>query len=129
MDLLKQFEAYLKSTDRIPSAQFYCSDIRKFITWCEQRYGSFDPAAITPLDLVEYRGKLQSSGGRRTKASPKPVPAKPATVNRALVLINAGVGLDKVALLAGHTSVDITRRYTTPSEHELQEAVEHLAWE
>jgi integrase/recombinase XerC len=298
MDLLKQFEAYLKSTDRIPSAQFYCSDIRKFITWCGQRYGSFDPAAITPLDLVEYRGKLQSSGGRRTKASSKPVPAKPATVNRALVtlsvfcqwaheqgmmltnpaqgikhlaeeklaphwltrpqqaafiravqagknlrdlavcglmlhaglrvgevcsltlrdlilrersgtvivrqgkgnklrrvplnvtirkilvdylttlpsqqeqlfasrrakqftprgvqhlvdryayrakiehvtphtlrhsfcknLIDAGVGLDKVALLAGHTSVDITRRYTTPSEHELQEAVEHLAWE
>jgi integrase/recombinase XerC len=44
-------------------------------------------------------------------------------------LIDVGISLDKVALLAGHTSLDVTRRYTTPSEQDLQEAVEHLAWE
>jgi site-specific recombinase XerD len=44
-------------------------------------------------------------------------------------LIDVGVSLDKVALLAGHTSLDVTSRYTTPSEQDLQEAVEHLAWE
>jgi site-specific recombinase XerD len=44
-------------------------------------------------------------------------------------LIDAGVSLDKVALLAGHSSLDVTRRYTTPSIEDLQESVEHLAWE
>jgi integrase/recombinase XerC len=44
-------------------------------------------------------------------------------------LIDAGVSLDKVALLAGHTSLEVTRRYVIPSEQDLQEAVEHLAWE
>jgi integrase/recombinase XerC len=39
------------------------------------------------------------------------------------------VSLDKVALLAGHSSLDVTRRYTTPSIQDLQEAVEYLAWE
>lgn len=298
MELLHQFEVYLKSTDRITSAQFYCADLKKFTIWFETRYGSFDPAAITPLDLVEYRSYLQSEGGRRRSTHPSPQPAAPATVNRALIslsifcqwaqdvglivtnpsigikpiaveelaphwltrpqqaafvravqagkslrdlavcglmlhaglrvgevcslmsgdlvlrersgsvlvrkgkgskqrrvplnvtirkilldylaslsesqsflfvsdraehftargvqhlvnryaynahldkvtphtlrhsfcknLIDAGVSLDKVALLAGHTSVDVTRRYTTPSEQDLQDAVDHLAWE
>jgi integrase/recombinase XerC len=44
-------------------------------------------------------------------------------------LVDVGVSLDKVALLAGHTSLDVTRRYTTPSEQDLQAAVERLAWE
>lgn len=298
MELLRQFEVYLKSTDRTSSVQSYCSDLKKFTTWFETRYGSFEPAAITPLDLVEYRSYLQLNGGRRRMANPGPQPAAPATVNRALIslsifcqwaqeqgimlanpskgikpiaveelaphwltrpqqaafvravqagknlrdlavcglmlhaglrvsevcfltradlvirprsgsvlvrrgkgnkqrrvplnvtirnilleylvslpdsqqvlfasdrafhltpravqhlvnryaynahlsnvtphtlrhsfcknLIDVGVSLDKVALLAGHTSLDVTRRYTTPSEQDLQEAVEHLAWE
>jgi integrase/recombinase XerC len=298
MELLCKFAVYLKSTDRASSAQFYCSDLKKFYTWFETRYGSFNPAAITPLDLVEYRSYLQSNGGRQRRVNPSPQPAASATVNRALIslsifcrwaqdegimvtnpskgikliateelaphwltrsqqaaflravqagkslrdlavcglmlhaglrvgevcaltrndlvlqqrsgsvkvrrgkgnkqrlvplnatirkilldylitlpleqsvlfaslrsehitprgvqhivnryaynahldsvtphtlrhsfcknLIDVGVSLDKVALLAGHASVDITRRYTTPSEQDLQQAVEHLAWE
>lgn len=88
MELLHQFEVYLKSTDRTSSAQFYCSDLKKFTTWFETRYGSFDPAAITPLDLVEYRSYLQSNGGRSTHAHPSPQPAAPATVNRALISLS-----------------------------------------
>lgn len=298
MELLRQFELYLKSTDRTSSAPSYCSDLKKFTTWFELRHGHFDPAAITPLDLVEYRSYLQLNGGRRTRANLGPQPAAPATVNRALIslsifcqwgqeqgmmvtnptkgikpiaveqlaphwltrpqqaafiravqasknlrdlavcglmlhaglrvsevcalfrkdlvlqprsgsvlvrqgkgnkqrrvplhvtirrilsdylvslpdsqqvlfasgralhltpravqhlvhrcaydahlssvtphalrhsfcknLIDIGVSLDKVALLAGHTSLDVTRRYTTPSEQDLQDAVEHLAWQ
>lgn len=197
MELLKQFEAYLKSTDRSASVKFYCSDIQKFAGWFERRHGEFDPAAITPLDLVEYRGYLQSSGGRLTQAYSTNQPAvrhgkgnkqrqvplnvtirhiltdylvtlptqqevlftsrsithfsergvqhlvnryaykaklervSPHSLRHSFCknLIDAGVSLDKVALLAGHTSVDVTRRYTTPSEQDLQEAVEHLAWE
>lgn len=87
MELLERFDAYLKSIDRTPSAQFYYSDLKKFATWFETRYGSFDPAAITPLDVVEYRGYLQQTGGR-TQTNPRPQPATPATVNRALVSLS-----------------------------------------
>jgi integrase/recombinase XerC len=88
MELLRQFAVYLKSTDRAVSAQFYCSDIKKFTTWFQTRHGSFDPAAITSLDLVEYRGYLLFNGGRRTQAHPSPQPATPATVNRALISLS-----------------------------------------
>ena len=40
MELLERFDTYLKSSDRTPSAQFYCSDLKKFATWFEKRYGS-----------------------------------------------------------------------------------------
>ena len=88
MKLLEQFQAYLKSTDRSSSAQFYGSDIEKFVLWFQQQHGCFDLAAITPLDLVEYRSYLQSHGGRRTKTHPTGQPAAPATVNRALVSLS-----------------------------------------
>ncbi len=88
MKLLEQFQAYLKSTDRSSSAQFYGSDIHKFVLWFQKRYGCFEGAAITPLDLVEYRSYLQSHGGRRTKTHPTGQPAAPATVNRALVSLS-----------------------------------------
>ncbi len=39
-------------------------------------------------------------------------------------LIDAGVGLEKVATLAGHESLETTRRYCEPSRHDLQQAVD-----
>jgi hypothetical protein len=56
--------------------------------WFERRHGSFDPTAITPLDLVEDRGYLQANGGKRTTAYPEGQLAAPATVNRALVSLS-----------------------------------------
>jgi len=44
-------------------------------------------------------------------------------------LIDQGVSLEQVATLAGHSSLDVTRRYVTPSAHDLQAAVERTAWE
>ena len=41
-------------------------------------------------------------------------------------LINAGVGLEKVAALLGHSSVAVTQRYTTPSEMDVEEAVAQI---
>ncbi len=55
MKLLEQFQAYLKSSDRSSSAQFYGLDIQKFVLWFQEQHGCFDLAAITSLDLVEYR--------------------------------------------------------------------------
>lgn len=43
-------------------------------------------------------------------------------------LIDMGVSLEKVAALAGHSSLNITKRYVTPSTNDLQEAVESIAW-
>jgi site-specific recombinase XerD len=44
-------------------------------------------------------------------------------------LIDAGVGLEKVAALAGHESLETTRRYCTPSLRDLQHAVELIGEE
>lgn len=41
-------------------------------------------------------------------------------------LVNQGVGLEKVASLLGHSSLNTTRIYTTPDEHDLEMAVEKL---
>jgi site-specific recombinase XerD len=43
-------------------------------------------------------------------------------------LVDAGVGLEKVATLLGHESLETTRLYTTPSEADLQEATERVTW-
>jgi site-specific recombinase XerD len=44
-------------------------------------------------------------------------------------LANAGVSLEKIAALAGHESLETTRRYCEPSLGELQEAVELVSEE
>ncbi len=43
-------------------------------------------------------------------------------------LVDAGVGLEKVATLLGHDSLETTRLYTTPSEADLQAATEKISW-
>lgn len=41
-------------------------------------------------------------------------------------LIDAGVGLEQVAALAGHESLETTRRYCTPSRLDLERVVERI---
>jgi integrase/recombinase XerC len=41
-------------------------------------------------------------------------------------LVNAGVGLEKVAALLGHENLNTTRVYVTPGEKDLEDAVEEL---
>jgi len=41
-------------------------------------------------------------------------------------LIDSGVGIEKVAMLLGHSSIETTRIYTTPSSQDLVKAVEGL---
>lgn len=42
-------------------------------------------------------------------------------------LVNAGIGLEKIAVMAGHENLEITRRYCEPSMHDLQQAVERIS--
>jgi integrase len=44
-------------------------------------------------------------------------------------LVNVGVGLEKIALLAGHDSLETTRRYCEPSLQDLEQAVELVSTE
>ncbi len=44
-------------------------------------------------------------------------------------LMDKGVSLEKVATLAGHDNLETTRRYCTPSDHDLEAAVELIAKE
>jgi len=43
-------------------------------------------------------------------------------------LIDAGTSLDRVATLLGHSNLNITRRYITPSQADLAREVERIAW-
>jgi integrase/recombinase XerC len=43
------------------------------------------------------------------------------------MLVEAGVGLERVAALLGHESLDTTKVYLTPSMADLQEAVERVS--
>lgn len=43
--------------------------------------------------------------------------------------INLGVPIDQVAVMAGHSSLDITKRYTTSGMEDPYIAVERMAWE
>lgn len=71
-ELLRQYETHLKETDRGGSIRSYLGDVRRFAGWMNGQYGVFNPAAISSLDLVQYRQDLQND----RKA--------PATINRAL---------------------------------------------
>jgi integrase/recombinase XerC len=42
-------------------------------------------------------------------------------------LINSGVGLEKVASLLGHSSLNTTRIYVTPNQVDLEKAVDQIA--
>ena len=43
--------------------------------------------------------------------------------------VDLGVPLTEIAMMAGHSSLDVTKIYTVPSEKDLQDAVERMAWE
>ncbi|NLY38599.1 MAG: tyrosine-type recombinase/integrase [Firmicutes bacterium] len=44
-------------------------------------------------------------------------------------LIDAGESIDRVAMLAGHSNLNTTSRYTRPTDKDLQNTVDKLAWE
>jgi integrase/recombinase XerC len=43
-------------------------------------------------------------------------------------LVDAGVSLDRVAKALGHTNLDTTKRYTTPSQADMQAEMEKVSW-
>ncbi|MBN1877502.1 MAG: tyrosine-type recombinase/integrase [Anaerolineae bacterium] len=43
-------------------------------------------------------------------------------------MVDEGVSLDRVGMALGHASLDTTKRYTLPSEADMQSALERVAW-
>ncbi|HEY68813.1 MAG TPA: site-specific integrase [Thermoflexia bacterium] len=74
-DLLDRFRAHLESADRSPrTVDIRLRDLSAFVAWFEQSTGKpFEPVAVTPPDVRDYRAYLQTVKG-----------LKPNTVNRAL---------------------------------------------
>ena len=74
-DLLDRFRAHLESADRSPrTVDIRLRDLSAFVAWFEQTTGrEFEPVAVTPPDVRDYRAYLQTVKG-----------LKPNTVNRAL---------------------------------------------
>lgn len=44
-------------------------------------------------------------------------------------MVDAGVPLDRVAKALGHSNLDTTKRYTTPSEQDMQNEMEKVSWQ
>jgi len=80
-----------------------------------QRGQALDPASVRRIvaDLARRAG----------------VQATPHTLRHTFAhrLVEAGVGLEKIAALMGHASLNTTRRYVEPGERDLERAVEKLA--
>ncbi|MEW5932631.1 MAG: tyrosine-type recombinase/integrase [Bacillota bacterium] len=75
--LLGPFAASLRSRGLSENTvRSYVGHVRRFAEWYEQSVGGFDPTAVTPLDVAEYRRWLQDRG------------SKPATVNLVLVALS-----------------------------------------
>ncbi|HHS96675.1 MAG TPA: integrase [Chloroflexi bacterium] len=74
-DILTRFRTHLENLDRSPrTVRLRLDDLAAFVAWFEQSTGrAFDPVAVTPPDVRDYRAYLQSVRG-----------LKPNSVNRAL---------------------------------------------
>lgn len=78
--------------------------------------------SLSPRAVEQLLGKYSSMAGLEK--------VTPHTLRHTFCksLIYAGESLDRVATLAGHSSLNITKRYIAPSTDDLQEAVESIAW-
>ncbi|OAT83715.1 tyrosine-type recombinase/integrase [Desulfotomaculum copahuensis] len=65
--MLEKFQSYLRGkevSDR--TVRDYLAVLGRFARWVEQSYGEFDPAAVTPLDIADYRRQFVEKGRKPT---------------------------------------------------------------
>ncbi len=115
----KQREIPLNSTAR--------EALQNWLNICENRSGFVfygkGSDSLTPRS-VEYLLKKYSCNARLEKVTPHVL-----RHTFCKSLIDAGVPVDRVALLAGHESLNTTAKYTMVNGVDLLSAVEKLAWE
>lgn len=64
--LLDGFQTHLLASDRGASVSTYLTAVKRFVEWTVAKYGNFNPASISTLDMVEYRSYLQGEEGRHS---------------------------------------------------------------
>ncbi len=86
--------------------------------WVSQKGGALSARAIG----LQISGLAQRAGLQEVS---------PHTLRHTFAknLVDSGVGLEKVATLLGHSQLETTRRYVTPSQADLQAATERVSWE
>ncbi len=117
---LAQFEQILREQEDLTSASIrhYLSDLRHFIAWYEACAAEcapdtlvnsrFDLSAVTTPTLARYRTYLlRHHFGYQIAES---------------------VPLHRLAQIMGHDSLDTTKLYIQGTRHNLQQAVETIAW-
>lgn len=111
------------------------SDVRKaLLEWLAVRPREAGETLAAPLFLSQKGGALSARAiafrvaELAERAGLKDVSPHTLRHSFAKNLIDAGVGLEKVAKLLGHGSLETTRLYTTPSEADLQAAAERVSW-
>ncbi|SFR07117.1 tyrosine-type recombinase/integrase [Desulfoscipio geothermicus] len=78
MEILYSFKTHLQGRGLSKrTVNSYITTLRRFARWVEQVHGEFDAAAITSLDVANYRRHLVEKG------------RKPATINHALDVLNS----------------------------------------
>jgi len=111
------------------------SDARKALTeWLAVRPREAGETLAAPLFLSQKGGSLSARAiafrvaELSQRAGLKDVSPHTLRHSFAKNLVDAGVGLEKVAKLLGHSNMETTRLYTTPSEADLQAATERVSW-
>jgi site-specific recombinase XerD len=99
-------------------------------TWLKHRAGLVSDD-VTALFVTKYRAGIQPGAVQyllREIAEDAGIEITPHTLRHSFAksLIDAGVNIEQVATLLGHTSLETTRIYTTPTEQDLVKAVEKL---
>ena len=73
---------------------------------------------------------VQQAFARYARRASLQVAVTPHTLRHTFAkrLVDEGVSLDRVAALAGHSSLSTTARYTRPTAADLEQAVSKLDW-
>jgi len=99
-NIIEEHQTYLERVGKSPNTvKAYINDLRAFMRWFHQTTGrEFEPRAIDPRDITEYRGFLISRGRR------------PATVNRRLSALNRFFQWAKREIHIDHSPFEILER-------------------
>jgi site-specific recombinase XerD len=100
-------------------------------TWLKPRAGLVGDN-VTALFVTKYRAGIQPDAVQyllRELSQDAGLHLTPHTLRHTFgkSLIDAGANLERVGTLLGHTSLETTRIYTTPTEQDPTKAVEKLA--
>jgi integrase/recombinase XerC len=106
--LTAQYQDYLTRVGKsLHTVKAYSNDLTSFVRWWEQTIGKdFDPRAVDPRDIQEYKGYLMRQG------------LTPATINRRLIALRGFFRWAKQEGLAEENPFDIIEKVLIKQQQE-----------